>query len=297
LNPFDLPGPEFLAFYVVLGAIVTLTAVYLRRMLDPAADSPVPPPEDPYLVAFLRGGAEEAARVAVMSLIDRGLLQVENDRVVATTEEAVHQVRRPIEKEVVAAFRKPTVTGIRVESALREVRAGSACREYEKSLTEMGLLPDERTKTARWMLFLVSTVTLLTVAFLKVMIALGRGRHNVGFLILLAAAFAVLQVAVVRSSRTRLGDRLLSDLKVLFARLKDRASWPTGGATSELAWLAAVFGAASVPYVVFPHVDLFRPRQRSGDGASHSGNGSSCGGSCGSSCGGGCGGGCGGCGS
>jgi uncharacterized protein (TIGR04222 family) len=46
----------------------------LRRI--ESGQRPELPLNDPYHIAFLRGGAAQAARIAVMSLIDRGLLEV-----------------------------------------------------------------------------------------------------------------------------------------------------------------------------------------------------------------------------
>ena len=74
-NPFDLRGPEFLAFYVILGLAVTAAVVALRRR----AESPtrgVGPLTDYLRIAYLRAGPEEALRIATLALMDRGLLEL-----------------------------------------------------------------------------------------------------------------------------------------------------------------------------------------------------------------------------
>ncbi len=77
MNPFDFYGPEFLVFYFVFSAVVIGTLVLLRwRDRLPAAAKPTL--DDPYLVAFLRGGEVEALRVVTLSLIDRGLLTLQS---------------------------------------------------------------------------------------------------------------------------------------------------------------------------------------------------------------------------
>jgi len=38
-NPFDLPGPQFLIFYVVLG-VFTILILWLARQVSEAADAP-----------------------------------------------------------------------------------------------------------------------------------------------------------------------------------------------------------------------------------------------------------------
>ena len=75
MNPFDLRGPEFLVFYLFLSAIV-IGAVFLLRHVGEKDQAAKPPIDDPYLIAFLRGGAGEALRVTALSLFDRGLLVI-----------------------------------------------------------------------------------------------------------------------------------------------------------------------------------------------------------------------------
>jgi hypothetical protein len=67
MNPFDLPGPEFLVFYIVLAAL-TLAALVLHRRAAESAGSPVTL-SHPYQVAYLRGGWREALSVAVRSAL------------------------------------------------------------------------------------------------------------------------------------------------------------------------------------------------------------------------------------
>ena len=70
VSPFDLRGPQFLVFYLALGALVALAARTLLRSREAGVSSPRPLHD--YLdIAFLRGGAVEAVRVAVMTLVDR----------------------------------------------------------------------------------------------------------------------------------------------------------------------------------------------------------------------------------
>ena len=82
-NPLDFPGPQFLWFYVVVGAFV-LILLYLVRGAMESGTTPRIETSDPYLIAYLRGGKNEAARVATVSLIDRGLLQEKDEKLVAT---------------------------------------------------------------------------------------------------------------------------------------------------------------------------------------------------------------------
>jgi len=73
--PFTLTGSEFLIFYALLCAAVIAGLVVWRRSKEAGEDARVNL-SDPYLIACLRGGSQEAVRVAVVSLVDRGLLRL-----------------------------------------------------------------------------------------------------------------------------------------------------------------------------------------------------------------------------
>src|SRR5262249_61449642 len=75
MNPFDLRGPEFLLFYLCFSLVVIIAIDFLRRRAESGA-SPKIDLGDPYLIAYLRGGESEAFRVAVISLVDRGILGI-----------------------------------------------------------------------------------------------------------------------------------------------------------------------------------------------------------------------------
>jgi uncharacterized protein (TIGR04222 family) len=279
--PFDLRGPEFLLVYVALGAAVLLVTFLLRHAGEPA-DPPKVNLSDPYQIAFLRGGKNEALRVATMSLIDRGVLLADGSKITAT-ETAFGKAASPFEQIVVRHF-NPSAEA---KTLFKMKDADPQMNQYENELTRLGLLPDEEQKDARLMRMAVALAVLLIPAMVKLFVALTTGHFNVGFLIFLAILFTVVAVKMSRPRRTRAGDRMVKDLKTLFDSLKQRGAEVRSGASpTEFALMAAVFGMSTVPEAkkLFPQ-------------AGGSGCGSSCGSSSGdsgsSSCGGG---GCGGCG-
>lgn len=291
MNPFEWRGPEFLFFYIVLSAIVLILMWLLMKLLDggenPALQSPQSLVSDPYLLAHLRGGADETLRVAAMSLIDRGLLTVESDGTLKTSPNVKPEhARRAIERAILGLY---TVAG--EASSLSSLKY--ATEDVETRLQSLGLMPDAAGRARRWLLFLVMFGILEGVAVTKIMIGLSRGRP-VGFLFILALLNVLFLWGIKGRHRTTHGDHFLANVKRLFAGLKDRAdSIRRGGATADLALLAAVFGITSVPVNVFPYrAQLMPPPPSTDSSSSWSCSSSSCGG------GGGCGGGgCGGCGS
>lgn len=284
LNPFTLHGMPFVMFYI---ALMVVTFIVLRRAMMAAETEGVPPVpryDDPYLIAYLRDGAAEALRVATVALTDRGLLELDGDKVQMRKRHAAELVKRPIEKAVLRCYATPG-DGTRV---LRDGAALKACEEYRSALERHGLVAGAATRERRLPKVAIAAAVLLGVAAARIVEALWAGRHNLGFLIALSLLSAFLLWRFWRRRLTYAGDEAITDLKVLFKRLPERAaSLKPGGESNEMAMLAAVFGLTALPAAAYPFVEKIYPKPQ-GDSSSSGGDSGS---SCGSSCGGGCGGG------
>jgi uncharacterized protein (TIGR04222 family) len=285
MNPFDLPGPQFLEFYLVLGIVVVIAFRWGLRRAE-IGDRPELPLNDPYQIAFLRGGTAEAARIAVMSLIDRGLLEVTGNELERRGAPWLSSFQ-PIERAILERCAHPAPA----TAVLGDAGVAAACEAYRERLEELRLLPDAAATARRWSWFAVAAALLLGIGAIKIVVALERGRINVELLvILMVVGLAVLAGMAVRR-RTGLGDAMLADLNRLFRALRGRAaSIARGAMTSDAMLLAAVFGLAALPISAFPEVR--RIYAQAASGGADGGSGSSCGSGCG-----GDGGGCGGCGS
>jgi uncharacterized protein (TIGR04222 family) len=284
MNPFDLSGPSFLVFYICVALIVVIA---LKLVIDGAEGGAPPalPLSDPYQIAWLRGGTPEAARIAVLSLTDRGLLAVSGDNLVNSSH-AQPVVREPIESAILARCRP---FGTAATAVLGDPGVERACAPYRARLERLQLMPDAAMRAQRYRGFTIASAILFGIALGKIVIAFGRNRYNVGFLLILTAIALGLVWLLVRRRRTHLGNRMLKDLQRLFRALRQRAATIRAGAmTSDAMLLAAVFGISALPATGF--ADFLRVYKK----AASSGGG--CGSSCGSGCGGGGGGGCGGCG-
>jgi uncharacterized protein (TIGR04222 family) len=282
MNPFDLSGPSFLVFYICVALIVVIA---LKLVIDGAEGGAPPalPLSDPYQIAWLRGGTPEAARIAVLSLTDRGLLAVSGDNLVNSSH-AQPVVREPIESAILARCRP---FGTAATAVLGDPGVERACAPYRARLDRLQLMPDAAMRAQRYRGFTIASAILFGIALGKIVIAFGRNRYNVGFLLILTAIALGLVWLLVHRPRTHLGNRMLKDLKRLFRALRQRAATIRAGAmTSDAMLLAAVFGISALPATGF--ADFLRVYKK----AASSGGG--CGSSCGSGCGGGGGGGCGG---
>jgi uncharacterized protein (TIGR04222 family) len=297
VSPFDLRGPQFLVFYLALGALVALTARILLRSREAGAASPRPLHD--YLdIAFLRGGPAEAIRVAVLTLVERGLLKIVGiKQVEAVAERAASVASKATERHILAKCATATV----MDAILSDSSIAEAARnECEPGLVRQGLLPSDEQRAFRRAVFVAAAVLLLGVAGVKIAVAMARGRTNIEFLTMLSIVSVIVAWAVTHSRQTSAGQSVLADMRTLFSGLRRTAASLQMGSANDFALLAATFGIHEA-LSHHPEARTLFPRRTSSSSSADSSSscGSSCGSSsssCGSSCGGG-GGGCGGCGS
>lgn len=302
MNPFDLRGPEFLFFYVVLSVFVLFVTAWLRHLME-RGPTPQVHLDDPYFFAYLRGGITEAFRTAIVVLLDRGWLFAEGNTVNRRNDVEPKPEQPAIEQEVLSFFCAPHAA----YEALKSCSLGPAASNYEKQATDLDLIPDSRRKGVRLILVAAAICGLVLVSLIKIGVAISRGRSNLLFLIILTVVVPYILARVLLDGPTSKGRALIRNVQFLFTDLKGRRPFLRPGAgTKEIAWLVGVFGASALPLDGFPDVRALFPLSSGaatfgGSSTSACGTPSSCGtggGGCGGGCGGGgCGGGCGGCGS
>jgi uncharacterized protein (TIGR04222 family) len=285
MNVFDLPGPEFLQFYLAFGAVVG-AAAYAVLWAAARGGGRLPPLlTDPYQIAWLRGGPLEAARIAVVSLVDRSLLKVERSRLVATSQRP--RGLHPIENAVLANCFN---IGGDAAKVLSSAAVRAACRTAAEPLLRQGLAPTDEAQRRRAVVAALAGLLVVGVGLVKLIVAIQRGRSNVMFLIVLMIVAVAFFVWLGRPRwRTGQGKRMLADLRRLLSGRK--AAIRGKPTTSQLLLFAGAFGAGGLAgYSELQAAYAGTRPQSSGSSCSSSSCGSSS-----SSCGGG-GGGCGGCG-
>jgi uncharacterized protein (TIGR04222 family) len=293
MNPFNFSGPAFLGFLLIFIVVVNIALRMWQLKIEARGPMPKLDMSDPYRIAYLRGGAAESLKVAAFALIDRGLLSVDNKNDTLTAmPNAEEFVRRPIEKSVLALFRKPT----NVTKLFENAELNSACKQYLHELTEARLLYGGDPQPHRLSSVLVASGAIGGVAGIKLLLAIQRGKSNIMFLLILAAVGIVCVWISMISRRSGLGRRFLEDQRTLFGRLQKQARYiKPGGGSADAVILAALFGLTALPANAFPFVKKLFPQKSNSDGGSGCGSVSSSSDGGSSGCGGG--GGCGGCGS
>ncbi len=295
---FLLPGPIFLLVYA--GLFFTLWGLInffrYRRDTQYVTDFSL---DDPYEVALLNDGPPAAIATAIVSLIDREILEVPGERQIAAKKEALSQVRKPIEKAILKAASPATS----IEDLVKSSELKSACDAYEFNLCRQRLLYDQTTRNLQGWVGAFATTIFFSTGFIKLMMAIKTNHSNVSFLIAGGSIGCIILLNDMRRRRSILGDRAIADLKDLFYRLSEKSSYAPGGSSNEVAWTAALFGLRILNSQGFSHVPLLFPKASGKSSSSSGGTSYGCATSCSSSCsggsscgGGGCGGGCGGCG-
>lgn len=294
MNPFNLPGPQFLVLYGCLFVVATALAVVLRLVLRPPHDEPKFDLDKlkPYMVAYLAGGARGALAAAMANLVQTDVLKVGMASGDVSQSGTLPDDSHPVEDfvfENVANVRDMKASWCEKQPCFQEIR---------RAMIGLGLL---LTPSRERTIAVCSTLGLFLLAIfgaIKVGIGLWRGRPLI-FLVLAALATAIVGVVffALRPIRTGRGDRALSAIKAENAALKATAK--TNGdelAPDDLILAAGLFGVAAVTLPSL--VDYQRAMARNMGGSDGGGSWSSCssGGCGGGGCGGGCGGGgCGGC--
>ena len=292
MNPLAWSGPQFLLFYLALAAAIVIALVVRHRGSGrdgkPARVNDLT--NDPYRIAYLRGGAKEAARVAIFNLVDRGILEYEHKKVrtLKIKGDAVAALRRPLDRALVAQSHDPIdAKWLALTEPVRK-----AAEAYAPELAAQGLVMSDPERRERRNFVLVALAVLVGVSFAKIAYALSHGRSNVAFLVILTIVACLVVISMSMRHRTGRGAEMLESVKTLLKRLRDDTGrLQSGGATNEALLLASAFGLAALPAAAFPVVEEMFPRAQGGGG---DGGGDSSSSSCSSSCGGG--GGCGGCG-
>lgn len=297
LNPFNLPGPEFLLFFLALAALV-IGLVYLNRpqgepSLSPGHDLA----NDKFEIAYLQGGPGHTLQVALLGLIDRKLLTVQGTKVKTVDPSGADKVRWNLEKVILRKCKRLEETA----SLFSDADVQEEVEIIGDRLRQMGLLLNDEQKSLQKRHRHWAILFLWGVAVIKIFVALSRRHFNILFLFILIVIATILVIMITRMVRTALGEQKLKELRAVFSSLYARRKQiPLHGFTHELTLLAALYGLAVLPTPALQMIKPLRFHQTSTSGCSGGCSiGASCAGasSCsGGSCGGGCGGGCGGCG-
>lgn len=317
-NPFArMYGPYFLMFY---GTTIIATAAaifFFKRSLDKSdrlARPIIPNVVDPFEIAYLRGGENEAARSVVFALVQKELVEI----VGSDKNFAIGRTANPAPGGLSVAERTALAW---IESCTREPRelfAAGGLTEHLASITETY----RRRLEGQSFIFGAATIsTLFRFRFFALTLIIGLGVYKLLAAILnsnrsffLIPVFCIAGVLIVYWTSvlprlTKLGTEYLERLQIAFSGMKRVASGlpsepgPDGrtsfAGVDPTILAVGVFGGGFLAGSMYDQYN--QAFNRANASAAGGGCGSSCGAGCGSCSSGGdggssCGGGCGGCG-
>lgn len=294
-NPIaNMYGGEFLIFYALTIALTVAICWLSIRSLDRTTNLPpplIPSQPNPQEIAYLRGGENEVTRLVIFDLIQRGYLQVQENKIERSPNNPDLLNLSSLETEIFRFFATlKTVSKIFNSGLLAKVKEYFV--DCERQLQNQQILFSEETKNLVRHISSLGTSVILGLGGYKLVISLIKGRSNVGFLIVMAIFSITFLYAICQTPRlTQRGKTYLKRLQQAFGQLKQQTTTIDSSfdpQNSNLSLLVAVFGVSVLAGTPFSSISQTFERSSVSGGSS---------GSCGSSCGGGgCGGGCGGCG-
>jgi len=263
MNPFLLPGPQFLIFYAILAAVVLFACWFVRSALYEAEDGrTVERLSDPYEIAVLRNGPGEAIRVGLLALASRGAAHAAGAHVKLDEVplDGAHPFERALAQEIASGVSVPSIE----KAATIEGRLG----KVTSSLMDKGLLLVSEQQFLLTVTLAASGALLAIVAVAKIWTALATGHTNILFL-LIASVAATLAPMLLHRRRTPRGEAALLAMK----DGRSGATLASGTSPSEVAFSAALFGLGVAPLALQPFVHAIQTPVSSGGAGCSSGGG------------------------
>lgn len=291
----QIPGPVFLG---VFAAFSLLCIVLMRSLTDADGFCGHASVEesglDPVAVAVLQGGVNSVIRSRVFSLMNQGLVVIEEQKKkmrVRASGAASPRELSALDREVLAFLstaRSPVELfkdmdfRARIDALLTGVKA---------DLERRHLLRGEAQQTRAIRIALFFGALIAALGGLKLYLGVTHGKP-IAFLVILLLVSEAFLFFIFRNGKrlTRLGRDYLKNLRERFKWTRKRQALPQG---IDPAFLVVLYGAGhlSVSSLYPQYSEAFKRNASSGSGCS-----GGCGGSSSGSSDGGCGGGCGGCG-
>jgi len=228
-NPLaSMYGPYFLVFYILFIISTVIGYRLLKSRLDKTAHFAVPPiphNPDPFEIAFLRGGANELARVVVFSLAQKELLKfTSNDKFPLISPTGIQfdlRTLSPIERSALDWF--GTTCDTKEMFHLKKGLTQTLKPYYEtfqNRLEMQNFFPDEEMKKRNIRLTLQAFLIFGGLGAYKFIAALSSGFTNiVGIVVITFTGMFVLGFAAKMPRLTKLGKTYLERLQMAFDKI------------------------------------------------------------------------------
>jgi uncharacterized protein (TIGR04222 family) len=239
-NPVaDIDSEYLLLFYVIAIGAVILACYHSVRSADGTRH--MEPPEiparlDPYELAYLRGGEREVTRIAIISLLRRGLLQITESRdwssIDLVIRKRVDRGRKPEPGElspIEACIMKWTgfpALGREIDEpgGIPDLLRGM-CGDYGDDLADQKLLAPPGMKQIGARLWWIGSALILGLGGYLLAVALAKGEPIVAVVLCPMALIGVIALATACLNFPRISHRgraYLEQLELAYDRLTSR---------------------------------------------------------------------------
>src|SRR5690349_15120572 len=139
---------------------------------------------DPYLMAYLKGGFRHVLVTVVFSLHQRKLVSDAGGPLLYAnkSKDVLSAVHNTLELAVLRTLATPQ----RLHQVRDDRQLKNVVEAYVEPLRKAGLVADDREYRRRLPAFVAVSAVLFALAAIKCVVALGRGRSNIEFLVILA---------------------------------------------------------------------------------------------------------------
>lgn len=219
MSVFDLNGPTFLGVYIALFVLTLVWSLVRRKYanakfsLPGAADSSL---TDPYEIAYLTGGAPRCAQVAVVKLIQSGVVKWERTRftkqskliAVAAAEPGFNEIERTLFTSVLGYGKK----GMALDEVARLV--ATRLSGIESCLAKLGLRPSASEADGGGCLAALPLFALMVFGGVKVAVGISRDKPVIFLIILIVITCIVAAILAANTKKlTPAGEELLRRMR------------------------------------------------------------------------------------
>lgn len=235
---WGLTGAEFLWLYGGMLALLSMTtAVLLRRAVGPRGRAGDPRDLDLYELALINGGQQLAITAAATTLHREGVLAAGSSDGTHVVDGELDSAAQRLERELFEVVRRnPQIS---TELLRAELTDGDTLTATSAELMDEGLLADAG--RLAWLRALwIPGALLLALGLLRLLTGATNGAPIAYLLVMIAAVFWLIAVALRRRAATRRGRALVA------GRRESRRPLRETPPASESALAVALFGGAAL---------------------------------------------------
>ena len=206
--PFYLNGEDFLYFYTFFG-FISLILYHILRFLYESGRVNKLQLDDPYLIAYLRGGKNETLRILTISLVEKNILVYKNDELEVKKNSSNTEDLSTFERDVVNYF----LYSKKANSIFTESSFEKHFEYYRHFLEINHLLPDNTIFYYRRISFLFLFGGIIILGALRIYFSIINSHYNLIYLLIIMGSLIFFFIKYSFPRLTIKGKKFLTNLQ------------------------------------------------------------------------------------